>query len=274
VDEGRKSLHDFPMLPIGKVLNFLAPWKEALLDVVFPRTCRVCDLPLSQRQPDHPLREWFCQPCEEALPKLEAPFCQVCGEPYDGVIETAFRCGNCSDRKFAFEFAISGYQAHDQVRELVHRFKYNRELSLRGALADLLQRALLDPRLAAEDLSRWSLVPVPLHHVRRRDREFNQSWELCRELAKRCGLPAMDAMKRIRATGKQARLTRAQRLENLRGAFTMKRRFRRDDSSLRGRNVLLVDDVFTTGATTHECARILRREGGVEKVVVISVARG
>ncbi len=262
------------MISLGKHLGLLLVWKEALLDVVFPRTCRVCDLPLPPRDPGRPLREWFCQLCEEALPKLEAPFCQVCGEPYDGVIESAFRCGNCADRKFAFDFAISGYRAQDQMRELVHRFKYNKELSLRGALTDLLQRALQDPRLAAEDLSQWLLVPVPLHHVRRREREFNQSWELCRELSKRCGIMALDALKRVRATGKQARLTRAQRLENLRGAFALKRRFRGDASPLKDARVLLVDDVFTTGATTHECARILRREGGVEKVVVISAARG
>lgn len=262
------------MHTLGKLRTLLAPWGTALLDVVFPRTCRICDLPLPPREPGQPLREWFCQPCAEALPKLEAPFCRVCGEPYDGVIESEFRCGNCVDRKFAFEFAISGYQAHEQVRELVHRFKYSKELSLRGALTDLLQRALLDPRLAAEDLSQWVLVPVPLHHVRKRDREFNQSWELCRELSRRRGIPARDAMKRIRSTGKQARLTRAQRLENLRGAFAMKRRFRGEGSPLRGAKILLVDDVFTTGATTHECARILRREGGAEKVVVIATARG
>lgn len=84
----------------------------------------------------------------------------------------------------------------------------------------------------------------------------------------------IDAMKRTRSTPKQSLLTRQQRLENLRGAFAVKHRFVREDSPLRGRAVLLVDDVFTTGATTNECARVLKREAGVQKVVVISVARG
>jgi ComF family protein len=209
-----------------------------------------------------------------ALTKLEPPFCKTCGEAFDGAGEGELRCSNCADRKFAFEFAIAGYRAEDDVRELVHRFKYGRDLVLRAPLGCMLQHALSDPRLATQDLARWLLVPVPLHPRRQREREFNQSWELCRELAKRTGIPAVEAMKRTRFTEKQAQLTRAQRLENLRGAFAMRRRYVWENSPLRGAKVLLVDDVFTTGATTHECARILKREGKVEKVVVISVARG
>lgn len=252
----------------------LKPWCQALLDILYPRTCRVCDTLLPKRDPLRPLGEWFCQGCEEALPKLERPCCKVCGESYDGAIETEFRCSNCADRRYAFSFAIAGYQAREQVRELVHRFKYNRELALRGALADLLHRALEDPRLRAEDLTRWVLVPVPLHHKRERQREFNQSWELCRELSRRTGIAAVNAIERRRPTDKQVRLTRAKRLKNLRGAFTMKRKYSGDGSLLGGRQVLLVDDVFTTGATTNECARVLRRQGGAQKVVVIAVARG
>jgi predicted amidophosphoribosyltransferase len=81
-------------------------------------------------------------------------------------------------------------------------------------------------------------------------------------------------MRRKRDTGHQAELTRAQRLSNLSGAFEMKRVYRGKDSPLRGAKVLLVDDVFTTGATTNACANVLLREAGVEKVVVIAVARG
>ncbi|MDB6137082.1 MAG: competence protein ComF [Verrucomicrobiaceae bacterium] len=247
---------------------------QALLDVVYPRTCRMCDKPLPERVPLRPLAEWFCQGCEDTFTRLEAPYCSVCAEPYEGMMEGPFRCGNCADRKLAFEFAVAGYHAEGAVRELVHRFKYGRDISLRGALGDLLLAALQDPRLREEDFSAWRLVPVPLHGAREREREFNQSLELCRRLARQTGIAVTDAMRRQRPTNKQSRLTRAQRLENLKGAFGMKRRFRGAGSSLRGLNVLLVDDVFTTGATTDACARVLRREGGVQKVVVIAVARG
>jgi len=264
----------FVMTGLSRLRHRLKPWGQALLDVIFPRTCRVCDQLLRERDPSHPLQEWFCPACEDALPLLEAPYCQVCAEPYDGAAEALFRCSNCAERKFAFEFAVAGYRAQDEVRELIHKFKYNHKLELRGALADLLHGALLEPRLAAEDLKQWTLVPVPLHRARERQREFNQSWEMCRELARRTGIPAVNAMKRQRATGRQTRLTRAQRLQNLRSAFAMKRRFAGANSRLLGPQVLLVDDVFTTGATAHECARVLRKEAGVQKVVVIAVARG
>lgn len=252
----------------------IAPWWQALLDVVYPRTCRVCDVPLPERNAVQSLNEWFCRSCEDSLTKLEGPYCKVCAEPYDGAIEGEFRCGNCADRKFSFEFAVAGYHADGAVRELVHQFKYRKDVSLRGALGDLLMRALQDPRLQAEDLATWRIVPVPLHKARQQEREFNQSLELAQWLARQTGIPVVDAMCRPRSTNKQSRLTRAQRLENLKGAFTMKWWYRRANSSLRGAKVLLVDDVFTTGATTDACARVLRREGGVQKVVVIAVARG
>ncbi|MDB6072735.1 MAG: ComF family protein [Verrucomicrobiaceae bacterium] len=254
--------------------NAIAPWWQALLDVVYPRTCRACDVPLPERNAAKPLSEWFCQTCEDSLTKLESPYCKVCAEPYEGMIEGEFRCSNCADRTFSFEFAVAGYQAEGAVRELVHQFKYGKDVSLRGALGDLLARALQDPRLQTEDLTTWRLVPVPLHKARQREREFNQSLELAQRLARLTGIQVVDAMNRQRPTNKQSRLTRAQRLENLKGAFAMKRAFRDDRSSLRGMNVLLVDDVFTTGATTDACAKVLRRQGGIQKVVVIAVARG
>ena len=250
-----------------RLRSLLAPWTQALLNLLYPRACRVCEVPLSDR-------EWFCRDCEQAFPTLEAPFCQVCGEPFDGPMDRPFRCDNCADRKLHFDFAIAGYRAEGEVRELIHRFKYGRDITLRAPLGRMLARALDDPRLKNEDLSVWRLVPVPLHHARQREREFNQSHELCLQLSRHTGIPVLPGMKRLRPTDKQARLTRAQRLENLRGAFAMRRGFSGKTSPLAGARVLLVDDVFTTGATTDECARILRREAGVQKVVVIAVARG
>lgn len=247
--------------------NRFAPWLHALLNLLYPRTCRVCDVPLADR-------DWFCRSCEQAFPTLDPPFCQVCGEPYDGPMDRPFRCDNCADRKLHFDFAIAGYRAEGEVRELIHRFKYGCDITLRAPLSRMLCRALDDPRLQAEDLRAWTLVPVPLHRTREREREFNQSHELCLQLAHLTGMSVQPVMKRLRPTDKQARLTRAQRLENLRGAFSLRRGFQGKASPLAGAKVLLVDDVFTTGATTDECARILRREAKVQKVVVIAVARG
>lgn len=255
------------MSRLAQLLRWSAPWVRATLNLIYPRTCRVCEVPLADR-------DWFCTACESAFPTLDAPFCRVCAEPFPGMIDREFRCANCSDRKLHFDFAIAGYKAEGEVRELVHRFKYGRDVTLRAPLGHMLRGALNDPRLQAEDLRQWTLVPVPLHHARQRERQFNQSHELCVQLSRHTGIPVKNAMKRLRSTDRQARLTRTQRLENLRGAFTMRRGFSGKTSRLAGANILLLDDVFTTGATTDECARILRREGGVQKVVVIAVARG
>jgi len=253
----------------------MAPALEALVDLIYPRLCGGCQVPLGQGAPRSGERAWFCQVCADELPRVEPPYCRVCGEMYDGAFTHEFRCMNCSGRKLEFEFAVAACRAQGAVRELVHQFKYDRRLQLRGALAALMLRTLEEPRLAGENLADWLLVPVPLHRSRELDREFNQSWELCQRLAQWTGIPAANVLARIRETDTQASLDRDERLRNLRGAFALRQpRPWQAKTALQGRRILLVDDVFTTGATTSECARVLRREGGAEKVVVITAARG
>lgn len=251
--------------------SFIERYLTAFLDLLYPRRCEVCDRPLEAGRAG--AARWLCGECLDKLPRIEPPFCKICGEPFEGAVTDAFRCGNCADLNLHFEFAVSACRARDSVRLMIHRFKYQRRLDLRGVLASLLAEVLDDPRLAGLDRASWTLVPVPLHHARERERQYNQAWELCREFSAASGFSALKAIRRVRPTTAQASLTRHQRIENLRGAFAMDRAASKRDL-LRGGGVLLVDDVLTTGSTTSECARILRREGGVEKVVVITVARG
>ncbi|OYW76057.1 MAG: hypothetical protein B7Z37_10625 [Verrucomicrobia bacterium 12-59-8] len=257
----------FPGPPVpSRLQRLLQPVWLSLADLVYPRRCCVCQVPQEG---------WFCQACTNALPWVEAPYCRVCGEVYDGELTHEFRCTNCSGRRLEFEFAVAACRAEEAMRELIHQFKYGRRLQLRGALATLMLRILEEPRLARESLGEWLLVPVPLHPSREADREFNQSWELCLRLSRLTGIPAAKALRRTRETDAQASLDRMERLKNLRGAFAVQKpRFWQPKIDLQGRRILLVDDVFTTGATTNECARVLRREGGAEKVVVITVTRG
>lgn len=251
--------------------SFLSRYGTAFLNLVYPCRCEICETVVASGRSG--AARWLCDPCLDKLPRVEAPFCKVCGEPSEGAITDEYRCGNCADLHLHFEFAVSSCRARDAVRLMIHRFKYQRRLDLRGVLSCLLAEVLEDPRLAAFDRREWLLVPVPLHHARERERQYNQAWELCRELAAVSGITALKAMRRVRPTTSQASLTRHQRIENLRGAFAMDASHLKTNA-LRGRKVLLVDDVLTTGSTTSECARVLRREGGVEKVVVITVARG
>jgi ComF family protein len=259
----------FPGPPVpSRAQRLLRPVWQAWVDLVYPRQCCVCKVPVDEG--------WFCKTCTDALPRVEAPYCKVCGEVYEGALTNEFRCTNCSGRRLEFEFAVAACHAEGAMRELIHQFKYERRLQLRGALATLMVRTLeAEPRLARENLADWLLVPVPLHRSREVDREYNQSWELCQRLSRLTGIPAAKALLRTRETEQQAGLSRQERLKNLRGAFAVRQAGRWwPEIKLKERRILLVDDVFTTGATTSECARVLRREGGAEKVVVITVTRG
>ena len=106
------------------------------------------------------------------------------------------------------------------------------------------------------------ILPVPLHKARQRERGFNQAWLLARHLSRWTQVPLMDrVLVRHRSTTAQAGLSRKQRRRNIQGAFRVA-----DRAAIRGRAVLLVDDVFTTGATLNECARILRKQGHIESM--------
>lgn len=251
-------------------------WSEArgaAAGLVFAEACALC-----HAAGERPAVPALCGPCTESLPRLREPRCAVCGEWFVGKIPGPFRCTNCGDRTFAFEFATAPFQARGGMRDLIHRFKYERQLwlgeSLGRLLASAVDGAFADPRLAGDD---WLLVPVPLHPRRLREREFNQALELATVAARLTDRPMADVLRRTRYTTGQASLTRYDRLANLRGAFRLSRGWPWSDRGRRavaGRSVLLIDDVFTTGATTHECARVLGKEGGAVRVAALTLARG
>jgi len=261
-------------VPPSQARERVGPWMGLFSKLIYPLACRSCDQALFPEGAGDGLHRWLCGRCLNDLVRVESPYCENCGEPFEGAISGAFTCGNCSGRRFAFDFAISRFRSEGPVRELIHDFKYGHDLSLRSVLGQLIQEVLDDPRLQSEQLGDWVLVPVPLHRSRLRKRGFNQSAEICRALSRETGIPTLDALSRSRQTDAQASLHRADRLENLRNAFVLRRPWFGAAPNLRERKVLLVDDVLTTGATTHECAKVLKRDGGAEKVVVITVARG
>jgi ComF family protein len=152
------------------------------------------------------------------------------------------------------------------VLEAIHRFKYQRQLWFENFLAGLFLREAV-PALRGQN---WNLiVPVPLHSVRQREREFNQAERLAARLSAAMKIPLNQRLlRRVTPTATQTLLTRQQRAANMRGAFAM-----RPGRRLNGERVILVDDVFTTGATTSACAQVLRA-GGAGEVCVWTVARG
>lgn len=241
-------------------------WFARVLDLLYPGVCHRCgDAVAGGRS--------LCGTCLSAIPSLREPFCLRCGEEFDGRVEGNTECPNCRDLDFPFAFARPAVADDPAVLAMIHDLKYRRHLHLAVELGLTAGRAFAEDERLAEALEgRWPLVPVPLHRRRLLWRHFNQAEEIARALGRQTGLPLCRALSRVRRTDSQTRLTRAQRLKNLRGAFALTRKGAAF-SSARPPGAVLVDDVFTTGATTAECARILRR-GGVQKVVVVTVMRG
>lgn len=236
-----------------------------LLDLLYPPLCELCGDGLRNGRA-------LCGACMEDLPRLQMPFCKSCGEAFGGEIEGDFACPNCATLEFSFEFARSALVRDPRTLDLIHRLKYGREVHLATELGRLGAEAFDDPRLAPALLGKWPLVPVPLHRKRQQARHFNQAQELARAISQHVDLPLLNALLRHRSTETQTLLSRKQRLENLRGAFSLGKQGRSWVKKFPA-GAILIDDVLTTGSTVDECAKTLRR-GGFQKVIVVTIMRG
>ncbi|NWK56146.1 ComF family protein [Verrucomicrobiaceae bacterium N1E253] len=233
-----------------------------LFDFIYPATCHLCETGLSHGR-------HLCSGCAHALPVIEPPFCQQCGEMYDGQIDGPFTCPNCHKQDYHFSFARASLQSEGSARELIHAFKYQRQVHLAPDLAKLAQRALEDARFSNYPDS-GIIVPVPLFWRRQQKRGFNQSEQIAIHLAKQTGIPTLNALKRTRNTATQTRFSRTKRLQNLKGAFSPRSRYLKE---LSNRRIILLDDVFTTGSTANECARTLSKHGASD-IAILTVLRG
>jgi competence protein ComFC len=239
----------------------LKKWVNAALALCYPEVCQLCGNARAT-----PAEGFVCTGCRAQVRFIDPPFCERCGTPYQGQITTAFECANCRDAALDFSFARSAVIARQGVLDIIHRYKYNRALCFEPFLADLLQSRAV-PALAT---AKWDLIaPVPLHHTRLREREFNQAERLARHLGAATGIPVETRLlRRVLPTQTQTVLGRPERIANVRRAFAMRR-----GKSLDGQRIVLLDDVFTTGATTSACAKVLKSAGSGE-VCVWTVARG
>ena len=242
-------------------VSSLSACRERALSLLFPETCQFC-----QQESAKSTDGYVCSQCWKRLRFLRHPFCERCGLPFDGEVFSTFRCTNCRDQKFVFRTARAAVIANEFSLNLVHQYKYEGAVWLEKVLADLLwdQLGVLGMR---ED---WDLVvPVPLFSTKKREREFNQAERIGGIIAARLGVPMEGGLvKRVAPTGSQTMLTRSERRKNVQGAFAVGIR-----RPLKGLRLMLVDDVFTTGATTNACARVLKKLGATD-IQVWTVVRG
>ena len=236
-------------------------WCDAGLALLYPEVCQLC-----KAEPATARDGFVGRKCWSHVRFIRPPFCERCGLPFEGDLTTAFVCTNCHELELHFSSARSAVVARTVVLEAIHRFKYSRALWFENFLADLLLREAA----TAVRGQRWDfIVPVPLHPLKEREREFNQAALLARHLSRVAEIPMGEKiLRRVNPTATQTLLTREQRAANMHRAFAV-----RPGATLAGKRVVLVDDVFTTGATTNACAQALRAAGAAE-VCVWTVARG
>lgn len=244
---------------------------ESLFATLFPSDCRLCGAPLVNIS-----RLPVCRECLSAMRPITGGVCSICGErlvsPYAFSGEHGEpRCGLCRRMEPSFARAAA-YGSYDGgLRELIHLLKYEQVRPAANVLGRMLAEVIasLEPGFGE---GAAVVVPVPLHARKLRQRGFNQSQLIAQVALKlrradRNLVLNAQVLERQRETQSQIGLTRHQRRENIRGAFAVTR-----PADVAGREVLLVDDVLTTGTTASECARILRRAGAT-KVWVATVAR-
>jgi ComF family protein len=256
--------------PVRECLKTTAKTMEAL---VFPDQCLSCRalLPRAGETEPSDLR-FFCAACRaKGIPEFSSPFCQKCGQRFD--TGENHLCETCLADPSAIHQVRAALVYQGLVPDILALFKYHARLSLTRYF-DVLMFHAFDRYFSTTDIH-W-IVPVPLHPKKLRQRGFNQSVLLVRRLADRylaeCGTrPEWQVnttlLKRVRHTASQTGLDNASRKTNLKNAFQVT-----DDTRIQGTNVLLVDDVFTTGATCGEAARTLVA-AGAEQVDVLVLAR-
>lgn len=228
-----------------------------MLAVVLAPACAACGLPL-----EHPTHGPICEGCWDSVLPITPPVCDQCGDPLPSWRATSIdlaRCPRCrrTSREIDRARAVGEYQG--ALRAIVHALKYDGRRSLARPLAGLMRERGADILDGAA-----AVVPVPLHHTRRRERGFNQALDL----ATRLDVSVCRALTRTRATSAQASLPASQRHGNVRDAFSVTWHVQR----IVGHAVVLVDDVSTTGATMEACARELKR-AGVREVRALTAAR-
>jgi ComF family protein len=235
-----------------------------LIDLILPRHCYHCGQPIAPER-----RESFCAACWGLVRLITPPYCPCCGEPFRSPVALTYspeyRCGACRAIPPPFDHARAIGRYEGPLRQAIHLLKYRGKLYLKQPLLQLAL-AHFDTHFPATTFD--VILPVPLHHERLMQREFNQAAVLARGLARHLDVPMLERLLvRVRPTRPQVELSGRERRQNVSQAFAVT-----DAAALVGKVVLIVDDVLTTGATLGEVAKTLKA-AGARQVDVFALAR-
>lgn len=234
------------------------PLLRGFLDLLYPPRCEACGR--LRRQP-------LCPDCLDSVQRIAPPICETCGAPFDPLAHGGPRCPDCRRARRPYSRARTAAYYQGPLADAIRRFKYHGQVVLAPPLGRIMLEALAGPARDLDPSTIDAVCPVPLHQHRLRERGFNQSQLLAEEIAAGIGKPLERLLDRTRPTAPQVDLPAESRAANVAGAFAP-----RLAEVIQGKRVLLIDDLFTTGATLTECARTLRRAEAAE-VRVLTLAR-
>ncbi len=235
------------MLRLASLYQSSSPYIEAVLNFIYPPACIICE-----SLPD-PEKKLICETCWQKLPRLK---------PSDELSTHPIEMGENEINSLP---ALAVWEFSDDVQTVIHELKFHGKKSLGRWLGD--EMAVLAVQ-HAEFASADALIPVPLHKIKFRERGYNQSILLAQRVSKKLEIPILNqVLKRVRHTKSQAKLNAVEREKNMQGAFEVF-----FEHLIREKKIIVIDDVFTTGATLKACARVLR-EAGAAKVLALTAAK-
>jgi len=232
---------------------------QEFLEFFFPPFCLSCEERLSRGD------EFFCSVCYRAFEPIPLPLCDVCGAPLGNrVIEKRY-CPQCPTRPVYFDQARAPLLYHGPVVQGILALKFRYQIELAEFFARILVYYLnMELKTGVFD----AIIPVPLHFRRYVHRGYNQAGQIGKELSRYTGVPLWENLvRRTRHTSPQTRLEHSRRFQNVEGAFELVY-----PEPIKGKHILLLDDVYTTGSTLNACAKALR-EGGIGKITALAVCR-
>ncbi|MEA3347196.1 MAG: ComF family protein [Candidatus Auribacterota bacterium] len=229
---------------MSSALKGISLWIEAVENIVFPPHCFICEKSILSAG-----SQYVCSDCSRSLKALLKPLCSICGRPINVFYPEEIRCADCRVNPPQYDTAVSAVKLCKRAKALVHKFKYHGNFGAGKAIVSLMQDSGVLDNISAD-----FLVPVPLAFSERFKRGFNQTEYLSKMISNKSGIPQYNILKKIRKTNRQTSLNRKQRLKNLEGVFEIKK-----GCKISGKRVLIVDDVYTTGATVNACATALKK---------------
>lgn len=242
---------------LRKIKKIIANCCNFLAQIMMQSHCVICNKIIDNG--------YFCPEDFSNLSFITDPKCEICCQPFDFKTQEIFLCAKCSKKKPLYDKAISIMRYDDVSKKIILGLKYFDQTYLSKIIAKMMLNGAKDVALMSD-----LIVSVPLHKSKLGKRKFNQSILIAKNIAKIAKIPiCYDILIRTKATKSQFVLKKDQRYKNLKDALIFNDKYL---AKIKGLNILLIDDVITTGATIHQCCRVLRK-AGVNKIYVLTLAK-